>query len=110
MKTRIKKSLKILEEESWRREKLKHLISQFRKGALELGFELVDSITPIQPIIVGSSEKALAFSEKLLEKNILISAILPPTVAEGTARLRVTFSATHTEKQINKLLDTLNEI
>lgn len=103
-------SLKILKEGSGRREKLKSLVSQFRKGASELGFELIDSITPIQPIIIGSSEKTLALSEKLLDKNILISAIRPPTVPEGTARLRVTFSATHTEKQINKLLDVLNEV
>lgn len=103
-------SLKILKEENERREKLKSLVNQFRKGASELGFELIDSITPIQPIIIGSSEKALALSEKLLDKNILIGAIRPPTVPEGTARLRVTFSATHTEKHVNKLLDILNEV
>lgn len=103
-------SLKILKEENERREKLKSLVNQFRKGASELGFELIDSITPIQPIIIGSSEKALALSEKLLDKNILIGAIRPPTVPEGTARLRVTFSATHTEKHVNKLLDILDEV
>jgi len=105
-----RQSLTLVEKESWRREKLKSLISQFRKGAVELGFELMDSITPIQPIIIGSSEKALALSEKLLEKNILISAIRPPTVPEETARLRVTFSATHTEEQVDKLLVALSEI
>lgn len=105
-----RKSLKIVEEENWRREKLQSLISQFRKGANELGLELADSMTPIQPVIIGSSEKALALSEKLLEKNILISAIRPPTVPEGTARLRVTFSADHTEKHVDKLLSVLSEI
>jgi len=105
-----RKSLQILEEENWRREKLRSLISQFRKGAAELGFELIDSITPIQPIIIGSSEKALALSGKLLEKNILISAIRPPSVPEGTARLRITFSATHTEEHVNKLLTVLSEV
>lgn len=102
-------SLKIVEEEHWRREKLQCLISQFRRGANESGFVLIDSITPIQPVIIGSSEKALGLSEKLLEKNILISAIRPPTVPEGTARLRVTFSAIHSEEQVNKLLDVLSE-
>ena len=102
-------SLKIVEGEHWRREKLQRLISQFRKGANESGFVLIDSITPIQPVIIGSSEKALGLSEKLLEKNILISAIRPPTVPEGTARLRVTFSAIHSEEQVNKLLDVLSE-
>ena len=105
-----RKSLQILEEENWRREKLRSLISQFRKGAAELGLELIDSRTPIQPIIIGSSEQALILSEKLLEKNILISAIRPPTVPEGTARLRITFSATHTEEHVDNLLAILDEL
>ena len=104
-----RQSLKIIEEENWRREKLKSLVKKFRKGAEEIGLELIDSLTPIQPIIIGSSKKTLALSENILEKNILISAIRPPTVPEGTARLRVTFSATHTEEQVNKLLDVLSE-
>ena len=105
-----RKSLQLLENESWRREQLQRLISQFRSGATELGLTLMDSMTAIQPIIIGSSEKTVALSEKLIEKNILISAIRPPTVSEGTARLRVTFSATHTEEHVNKLLDVLYEL
>ena len=105
-----RKSLQLLEKETWRREKLQSLISQFRKGAEELGLDLMDSMTAIQPVIIGSSEKALVLSEKLLEKNILISAIRPPTVPEGTARLRITFSASHTEEHVHRLLTVLDEI
>lgn len=105
-----RKSLQLLEEETWRREHLQNLIKQFRYGAEELSFNLVDSITAIQPIIIGESEQALSLSEKILEKNILISAIRPPTVPEGTSRLRVTFSATHTEKHVEKLLTALDEV
>lgn len=103
-------SLQLLEKESWRREKLQSLISQFRKGAEELGLDLMDSMTAIQPVVIGSSEQTLALSEKLLEKNILISAIRPPTVPEGTARLRITFSATHTENHVNTLLTVLDDL
>ena len=103
-------SLQLLEKESWRREKLQSLIRQFRKGAEELGLDLMDSMTAIQPVIIGSSEQALALSEKLLEKNILISAIRPPTVPEGTSRLRITFSATHTENHVNTLLTVLDDL
>jgi len=103
-------SLQLLEKESWRREKLQSLIRQFRKGAEELGLDLMDSMTAIQPIVIGSSEQTLALSEKLLEKKILIRAIRPPTVPEGTARLRITFSAIHTEEHIDKLLAVLNEV
>jgi 8-amino-7-oxononanoate synthase len=105
-----RKSLQLLEKESWRREKLQNLIGQFRKGATELGLNLMDSVTAIQPVLVGSSEQALVLSEKLLEKNILISAIRPPTVPDGTARLRITFSATHTEEHVDELLTVLKEI
>jgi len=105
-----RESLTIIKEENWRREKLQSLISQFRKGASELGLQLINSISPVQPVIIGSSEKTVYLSEKLLEKNILISAIRPPTVAEGTSRLRVTFSAAHTEKQVEKLLIALSEL
>ena len=105
-----RKSLQLLEQEGWRREKLQNLIIQFRKGATELGLNLVDSKTAIQPVIIGSSKQALTLSEKLFEKNILITAIRPPTVPEGSARLRITFSATHTEEQVDKLLIVLGEI
>jgi len=105
-----RKSLQLLEKENWRREKLQSLIHQFRKGAEELGLDLMDSMTAIQPIVIGSSEQTLTLSEKLLEKNILISAIRPPTVPEGTARLRITFSATHTEEHVDKLLTVLSEV
>lgn len=105
-----RKSLQLVEKETWRREKLQSLIQQFRKGASELGLNLIDSITAIQPIIIGSSEQTLKLSEKLLQQNILISAIRPPTVAEGTARLRVTFSAMHTEEHVNTLLSAFSEL
>ena len=105
-----RKSLQLLGKETWRREKLQTLVRQFRAGAAELNLTLVDSMTAIQPVIVGSSEQTLDFSEKLLEQNVLISAIRPPTVPEGTARLRVTFSAAHTEEHVDKLLSVLSAV
>ncbi len=103
-------SLKLLQTENWRREKLQTLIKHFRHGANELGLQLMDSETPIQPLLIGDNNKAMAISEKLLQQDILISAIRPPTVAEGTARLRVTFSAEHTEENVNRLLNTLEQV
>ena len=103
-------SLKIIKEESWRREKLQQLIARFRSGAEQLGLKLMDSPTPIQPLLVGNAETALQISDALLERGLLISAIRPPTVPEGTARLRITFSAAHSEEQIERLLAALSEI
>jgi len=103
-------SLKLVQNEGWRREKLHLLISHFRKGAAQLGLELMDSPTPIQPLLIGDNDKAMRISEALLEKGILISAIRPPTVPAGTARLRITFSAAHTEADVDQLLGALEGI
>ncbi|MBQ0742075.1 MAG: aminotransferase class I/II-fold pyridoxal phosphate-dependent enzyme, partial [Pseudomonas sp.] len=83
------------------------LIAQFRIGVADIGLELMNSPTPIQPILVGSSERAMALSAALREQGILVTAIRPPTVPRGTARLRVTLSAAHSEDDVNQLLDAL---
>lgn len=100
-------SLKIARQESWRRERLAELIHRFRSGATQLGLRLMNSETPIQPIITGSAERALQMSEALRSKGILVTAIRPPTVPAGLARLRVTFSAAHRPEQVDRLLDAL---
>ena len=103
------KSLELLRSEHWRREHLNRLIARFRQGAAEIGLSLMDSPTPIQPILIGSSERALALSAALKARGILVGAIRPPTVPVGSARLRVTFSASHGEAQVEHLLDVLAE-
>ncbi|RVU30371.1 8-amino-7-oxononanoate synthase [Neptunomonas marina] len=104
------KSLELLQKESWRREHLNALIERFRAGAQQLGFTLMDSQTPIQPIVVGDADKALKMSEQLKAQGIYISAIRPPTVPAGSARLRVTLSAAHTEAQVDRLLAALESV
>jgi len=103
-------SLRLLREENWRREKLEALIQQFRKGCDDLGLDLMDSPTPIQPIVIGESDKAIKISQGLEREGIFISAIRPPTVPQGSARLRVTLSAAHTEAQVERLLGTLEKV
>ncbi|MFA7387536.1 MAG: 8-amino-7-oxononanoate synthase [Thiohalobacteraceae bacterium] len=103
-------SLRLLREETWRREKLRGLIARFRRGAAELGVNLMASETPIQPLLVGESGQALQFSERLRARGILVPAMRPPTVPDGTARLRVTFSAAHEEEHIDRLLSALDEV
>ncbi|SEJ03684.1 8-amino-7-oxononanoate synthase [Azotobacter beijerinckii] len=103
------KSLELLRSEGWRREHLNHLIARFRAGAAELGLTLMDSPTPIQPILIGDSARAVDFSRLLRERGLLVGAIRPPTVPAGTARLRVTLSAAHSEEQVERLLAALGE-
>ena len=66
------------------------------------------SPTPIQPLIVGDAETALKMSQSLRDNGILISAIRPPTVPKGSARLRITLSAAHSEADIDRLLQSLD--
>lgn len=103
------RSLQLLRTEDWRREHLNHLIARFRRGAAEIGLTLMDSPTPIQPILIGDSGRALRLSAQLKARGILVGAIRPPTVPAGSARLRVTFSAAHSEAQLERLLETLAE-
>ncbi|MEJ2393865.1 MAG: 8-amino-7-oxononanoate synthase [Candidatus Thiodiazotropha sp.] len=100
-------SLRIARQESWRRERLRHLVARFREGAEALGLPLMESPTPIQPILAGSAEQALAWSRQLEAQGILVSAIRPPTVPADSARLRVTFSANHTDRHLERLLAAL---
>ncbi len=100
-------SLRLIQEESWRREQLQQNIKQFKQGAETLGLAMMPSETAIQPILMGSSAAALKASQQLQEKGILVTAIRPPTVPKNEARLRVTLSASHTSLQIEQLLDAL---
>ncbi len=103
-------SLDIVKNEPERRVHLQKLIQLFRVGAKDLGLTLMPSNTAIQPILVGDSKDALRLSEQLKQQGIMVTAIRPPTVPEGTARLRVTLSAAHSEQQVLQLLDALKTI
>lgn len=103
-------SLQLVISENWRREKLNALVTQFRTGAVQLGLTLMDSNTPIQPIMCGDSQQAVKLSQQLLESGFWVSAIRPPTVPQGKARLRVTFSANHQPEEIDLLLSALERI
>jgi 8-amino-7-oxononanoate synthase len=109
------RALQIAEAEEWRRERLVELVGRFRREAEALGFELLSpgstaQATPIQPILAGSAERALAWSRALEERGILVTAIRPPTVPEHGARLRVTFSAAHSEADLDRLLEALRSL
>lgn len=86
-------------------ENIRYLKSQLSKFRNTIAVE-----SPIVPLIVGSAEDAVNLSTKLYENGILIPAIRPPTVSPGTSRLRISLMATHTEGDINRLIDTLKDI
>ena len=103
-------SLEIARAEDWRREHLADLIARFRAGAAALAFSLMDSTSPIQPLVVGDAGRAVALSAALERHGLLIGAIRPPTVAEGTARLRITLTAAHRTDDVDRLLEALASV
>lgn len=102
-----RRALRIVREEPWRRENLQARIAEFRAGAAQRGLAVTPSTTPIQPLILGSPAAALEASRRLAAAGHRVTAIRPPTVPEGTARLRITLSAAHTAQQVESLLAAL---
>lgn len=103
-------SLRILQAEPQRRTYLAALVQRFRRGAAQLDLPLLASDTAIQPLLVGDSAAALQLSAALEARGILVSAIRPPTVPAGSARLRITLSAAHSEADVDRLLAALAEV
>jgi len=101
-------SLNVIAENEWRRDKLNALIKRFRSGAKQLSLPLMDSETAIQPIVIGDADKAVTVSEKLWSRGFWVTAIRPPTVSSGSARLRITLSALHEESEVDALLDAIS--
>ncbi|MGB5103043.1 MAG: 8-amino-7-oxononanoate synthase [Steroidobacteraceae bacterium] len=100
-------SLEVMREEPWRRERVLGHVARFRHGAATLGLQLLPSPTPIQPVMLGAERNALAASAALFDAGLWVPAIRPPTVPPGASRLRVTFSASHTDADVDRLLDAL---
>lgn len=101
-------AVRLAQAESWRRDKLHALIARFRAGAAQLGLPLMPSPTAIQPLLLGDAQAAVAASGALERAGFLVTAIRPPTVPQGKARLRITLSAAHQETEVDRLLEALS--
>ena len=93
--------------EQWRRQKLGDLIGRLRAGVERIGLPLMDSQTPIQPILCENEVHALALSSLLESAGFWVPAIRPPSVPEGGSRLRVSLSAAPTDADVDGLLQAL---
>jgi 8-amino-7-oxononanoate synthase len=103
-------NLRTLQNEPWRRYHLAALIARFSRGARRLRMPMIESSTPIQPLLLGDEARALHAARALEARGLLVSAIRPPTVPEGSARLRITLSAAHSEADVDRLLAALSEL
>ena len=103
-------ALAIIRGDASRRTHLTQLIAQFRQGARGLPWRLLPSLTAIQPLVVGDNNAAMDAANALRERGFWVPAIRPPTVAQGTARLRVSLSAAHTTDDVAALLAALHAV
>ena len=106
----VLESLQLIGQGDALREQLRNLIAQLRSGLAGLPWKLMPSDTAIQPLLIGDNHAALALSEGLRERGILVAAIRPPTVPQGTARLRITLSAAHSAADVARLVEALHEL
>jgi 8-amino-7-oxononanoate synthase len=106
----VETSLGIIREESWRRRKLSAMIDRLKQGLRDSGLSLAASDSPIQPLVFGDNATTLAASRCLRERGIIVTPIRPPTVPEGTSRLRISLSAAHEEQDVETLTAALREL
>jgi 8-amino-7-oxononanoate synthase len=103
-------ALEVLEEEPALREKLRVNTRFFREGIEKLGFTTIKSETPIIPLLIGDVSLTMRMGEMLFEKGFFMHGIRPPAVPQGSARLRITIMATHTEEQLGTALKALESV
>lgn len=106
----VSKSLDLIATEEWRRDRLRELILVLNQMFKSNHWRLMPSATAIQPIVIGGNERAVAVSEALAREGLLVPAIRPPTVPQGTARLRVSLSAAHEVRDVERLAHALNAL
>ena len=97
-------ALDLMASEPWRREKLWENRDRLAHGLTSVGISTVPSATPIFPILVGTSDRALQAAQKAFEHGLFATAIRPPTVTDGSARIRATVMATHSEEDIDQAI------
>jgi len=103
-------SLNLIAQGDALRAHLHQLVAKLRGGLADLPWQLMPSETAIQPLLIGDNQQSLKLSEGLRERGIWVAAIRPPTVPQGTARLRITLSAAHTEADVDQLIKALHEL
>ena len=97
-------ALRVVQQDPSRRARLWRNREHLFAGLTRLGFRLTESVSPILPVLIGEAEQALAFARELLTHGVYAPAIRPPTVPDGSSRIRVTVTADHSPEQIELAL------
>jgi 8-amino-7-oxononanoate synthase len=100
-------AVRIVQEEPGRRQRVLHLSARLREALAGQGLSSARPACPIVPLLVGDASDAVAWSAGLEERGLLVPAVRPPSVPEGTARLRISLTAGHTEEDVDRLASEL---
>jgi 8-amino-7-oxononanoate synthase len=106
----VLKCLDILEQEPERLERLWEISSYMRDGFRDLGFDVWDSETPIIPVVVGDMETCFRFWRSLIEEGVFVNAVVPPAVPQGQALMRTSYMATHTDEELDHILEAFHKV
>lgn len=106
----VRQALQIIREEPERRERLWANTHKMMDGFREMGFDIGPTETPIVPILVGPRDKTFLFWRKLFDTGVFTNPVVPPAVPEGSCRLRTSFMATHTDEQLDAVLEAVERI
>ncbi len=104
------RAIEIAESDAERRTRLKQNALLLRTGLKELGFNVLSSHTHVVPLVVGDNRRSCELSEALFQRGFFVQAIRPPTVPEGSARLRITLSSEHSKSDIEELISAMEEL
>lgn len=106
----VLKALEILEEEPWRLNRLEEIASYMRKELRALGFNVWNSQSPIIPVVIGEMMSCFKFWKDLFEAGVYANAVVPPAVPQGQSLLRTSYMATHTDEQLDQILEAFRKV
>ena len=106
----VLKALEILKEEQWRLTRLEEISSYMRRGLKNLGFNVWASQTPIIPVLIGEMMNCFQFAKDLFEEGVYVNAVIPPAVPKGQSLVRTSYMATHTNEQLDQILEAFRKV
>jgi len=106
----VKKALELMQEEQWRIDQLWRNTRKMHEGFKRIGFNIGETKTPIVPILIGSEAKAFVFTQRLFEEGIFATPAIYPAVRYGEAIVRTSFMATHTDEDLDRVLEIFEKL